>query len=99
MHESRSPAIAAMLSALLPGLGQFYNRQFAKGLLFLAGAAILGWLLMQSGDLATWLNRPPTTVPAGSVRRVAAFGLMLLGLLLLSILDAVRGARQSRIRD
>lgn len=99
MHETRSPAIAAMLSALLPGLGQFYNRQIAKGLLFLAGTAILGWLLTQVGDLTTWLNRQPTTVPAGIVRRMAAFGLMLLGLVLLSILDAARGARQSQIRD
>jgi hypothetical protein len=33
--STRSPKVAALLSALLPGLGQFYNRQWVKGAGFL----------------------------------------------------------------
>ena len=33
--STRSPKVAALLSALLPGLGQFYNRQWIKGAAFL----------------------------------------------------------------
>lgn len=39
--ETRKPAISAILSALVPGLGQIYNGETAKGLLFLLAAVIL----------------------------------------------------------
>ncbi len=39
--STRSPKVAALLSALLPGLGQFYNRQWMKGAGFLLATVAL----------------------------------------------------------
>jgi hypothetical protein len=41
MGADRSPKVAALLSAVLPGLGQFYNRQWAKGAGFLVTTLLL----------------------------------------------------------
>jgi TM2 domain-containing membrane protein YozV len=49
----RRPPIAALLSFLIPGLGQLYNREYLRGLfwlvvtpgLWLASAGLLGWAL------------------------------------------------------
>jgi TM2 domain-containing membrane protein YozV len=41
MSADRSPKVAALLSAALPGLGQFYNRQWAKGASFLVATLII----------------------------------------------------------
>ncbi len=38
------PWIAAFLSAVLPGLGQFYNHQFVLGLLLIGGAVAMFFL-------------------------------------------------------
>ncbi len=47
-HEDPySPGIAAVLSFLIPGLGQAYNGQVGKGVLFL-----LGWVLVIPWALA-----------------------------------------------
>lgn len=40
----RNPAVALVLSIILPGLGQIYNRDFAKGLIFIVFAIILAGL-------------------------------------------------------
>jgi hypothetical protein len=37
--------IALVLSGILPGLGQLYNRQYVSGALFLLAGAVLSWLL------------------------------------------------------
>ncbi|HEY8368474.1 MAG TPA: hypothetical protein VIM86_04090 [Thermodesulfobacteriota bacterium] len=42
----KSPGLAAVLSFFWPGLGQIYNGQIAKGLVFVALAAVFGWLMM-----------------------------------------------------
>lgn len=47
------PPVAALLSFLVPGLGQLYNREYFRGLfwllvtpwLWLASAGLLGWAL------------------------------------------------------
>ncbi|HUU76509.1 MAG TPA: hypothetical protein VMW63_10570 [Methanoregulaceae archaeon] len=39
--DIRNPGISAILSALVPGLGQIYNGQTGKGLVFLLLAVIL----------------------------------------------------------
>jgi hypothetical protein len=41
----RRKTIALVLSGVFPGLGQFYNRQPLKGIVFLAGGVVLSWLL------------------------------------------------------
>jgi hypothetical protein len=41
----RQQVIALILSGVIPGLGQFYNRQPKKGVAFLGAGVILTWLL------------------------------------------------------
>lgn len=44
--ERHSPALAAILSFVLPGLGQAYNGEVGKGVLFLVGwVLIVPWAL------------------------------------------------------
>ena len=50
----RSPVLAAILSLILSGLGQIYNGQITKGVIFIAiqlinaalTAVLIGWILM-----------------------------------------------------
>lgn len=59
-----------MLSAVLPGLGQFYNRQWGKGIAFLLGVLTLDALLNVSADTVTLLRASPTSthpIHAGSL--------------------------------
>ena len=42
-HTSKSPALALLLSAVLPGLGQLYNAQHAKGLIIVLAVLIDVW--------------------------------------------------------
>ena len=49
----RNPTLAAVLSAVIPGVGQFYNGDIKKGAVMLIGAMLLGpatagvlWLAM-----------------------------------------------------
>ncbi len=47
------PSVAALLSFLIPGLGQLYNREYLRGLfwlvvtpgLWIASAGLLGWAM------------------------------------------------------
>ena len=41
VREGRSPALALVLSMLFPGLGQLYNRDYARGVFLLSLAAYL----------------------------------------------------------
>ncbi len=40
------PGIAAVLSFLIPGLGQIYNGDFLRAIFWLIVAAILWWVLL-----------------------------------------------------
>lgn len=39
----RKPGVALVLSAIFPGLGQFYNRQFGKGMGFFVAGLVFSW--------------------------------------------------------
>jgi mercuric ion transport protein len=81
----RNPVLALVLSALLPGLGQSYNRQWIKaGAFFVAGAAV-GWPLVSSTPLPDHLQVSATLL------LVAA--LSLAAVEVWSIVDAYRVAR------
>lgn len=90
----KNPTLAGVLSGVVPGLGQFYCRQWGKGAGFLAGAiAIDGGFGVSSGTLDL-LQSFGTPVPSD------ALGTLLLGMGLFlavavwSIIDAVRTARK-----
>lgn len=42
--DGGNPVLAALLSAILPGLGQIYNRELERGLAFIAGSIVSGFL-------------------------------------------------------
>jgi TM2 domain-containing membrane protein YozV len=52
MATVRNPGIAAVLSALIPGIGQFYNGDFLRGIfwlivtpgLWIGSGGTLGWI-------------------------------------------------------
>lgn len=52
MADSKHPGLAAVLSALLPGLGQFYNGEFLRGIFWLI---ITPGLWIGSGGLLGWI--------------------------------------------
>lgn len=49
----KSPGIALLLSLLIPGVGQMYNGQVAKGILMLIGC-ILAWLVFLGWIIWIW---------------------------------------------
>ena len=91
--RERSPALAGLLSAIIPGLGQVYNRQWGKGVGFLAGALGLMVGLSKLADQAQ-LERLAADAPLGSFGSLLTVLLLLLALLIWSIVDAVRTAKQ-----
>jgi hypothetical protein len=84
----RSPLLAAVLSGLFPGLGQFYNRQRGKGLLFLVGGALTAF-----GPLnPLTVDIDPGDLAAG-MEKVLLASLPFLLVALWSVIDAWRVAR------
>jgi hypothetical protein len=41
----RRQVVGFILSGIFPGLGQLYNREYHKGVLFLTAGAVLSWLV------------------------------------------------------
>ncbi len=46
--------IALVLSGIFPGLGQFYNRQPLKAVVFLVAGVVLSWLLGRVAPTDVW---------------------------------------------
>ena len=84
----KRPMVAAFLSAIFPGLGQFYNRHWLKGIGFFIGSGMLFEMIserlsieaLMAGDLS-------------GVGNVFVPLLILLGLIVWSIVDAYRSAK------
>ena len=95
IKRSRSPGLAALLSALLPGLGQFYNRQWGKGGGFLVGVLSLMVVLSNLADQAQ-LERLAADAPLGSFGSLLTVLLLLLALVIWSIVDAARTAKRTQ---
>jgi len=65
-HRAKSPAVAALLSLMLPGLGQIHCRQDNKGV-FLLGMALLGhW---STGGLSSLFLCPAMAADAFMIAR------------------------------
>lgn len=52
MAETKNPGVAAVLSALIPGIGQFYNGDFIRGIFWLI---VTPGLWIGSGGLLGWI--------------------------------------------
>lgn len=93
--HSRSAGVAGLLSAVLPGLGQFYNRQWGKGLGFLLGVFLLVVALLGMADLEQLQRSAATGAPPVNIGQLFLLSLLILVLAVWSIVDAARSAKRS----
>jgi len=96
--SSHSPKLAALLSAVLPGLGQFYNRQWVKGAGFLVATLIVDAGLGVTSETMT-LFQSAFLGAQGSPINVGSFILRMLPLAAIamwSMTDAARTAKTVR---
>lgn len=99
MSKDRRRRIAACLSALLPGLGQFYNHHWGKGAGFLIATLVLDAGLNVTSDTITVVENifQTSAVPVD----VGGFILRMLPLLVIalwSMADAARSRPQENWR-
>jgi hypothetical protein len=87
--------VAALLSGLLPGLGQLYNRQWAKGAGFFLAIVILDAAFGVSADALKLLQSAAAGVPTVDAGTLVLRMLPMLGLAIWSIVDAARSAKHS----
>ena len=66
---NHSPRRAALYSAVLPGLGQIYNRKYWKVPIVYAGFGILGYLIVQYNDQYQLFRRARIAVQNGQVEQ------------------------------
>jgi hypothetical protein len=87
--------VAGLLSGLLPGLGQFYNRQWGKGAGFVGGFLVMDGVLGVSSSVLNILQSAASGAPPENTGRFFIGSLLLLAIAVGSILDAVRTAKKS----
>jgi hypothetical protein len=90
----RSPWVAGVLSGLLPGLGQFYNRQWWKGAGFLLGFLAVDSLLGVSASFLRLLHADPAEVLPEDLAQFLLRSLAPLAVAVWSFVDAVSVARK-----
>ena len=74
-YTEKQPALAGMLSAVLPGGGQFYNGQGGKGALMLAGSAGAIVPRQAPSSTSTWglsITASPRPCSSSIARRTAS---------------------------
>ncbi len=93
--HARNPWAAGLLSSVLPGLGQFYNRQLGKGIGFLSAFLVLAGLLIGGVDLKDLDQALASGTIPDNIWTLLVLELLILGLLIWSIADAARTAKKS----
>jgi hypothetical protein len=81
----RRQVVGFILSGIFPGLGQLYNREYLKGVLFIMPGAVLSWLIGRAAPTDLLALAQPTA----SLMLILA---LLLALWLWAIIDAWRVA-------
>ena len=92
MIQSRKAKVALVLSAIFPGLGQFYNREYVKGVVFFVSGLVLSWISSE-------MLPPLDTLLAGKtpegLGQLVSVMVLLLVCYAYSIVDAYRSAKRS----
>lgn len=88
----KNPTIAGLLSGMMPGLGQFYCLQWAKGAGFLAAVSVADFSADISKSLLDVLLNQ--ALPADATKFLIGSTVML-AIAVWSIVDAVRTARRA----
>lgn len=92
----RNPTIAGVLSGVMPGLGQFYCREWAKGAGFLISAIVVDAAFGVSSGMLELLQSFGAPVPSDALGKLLLGSLLFLAIAIWSIVDAVRTAKLSR---
>jgi hypothetical protein len=90
MTKRRSPFVAVLLSGVFPGLGQLYNRERLKALLFFIGGAVTAFGPLNPLNVDIDLDDP-----VAGLGKVLLLSVPFLAIALWSVLDAYRTARQT----
>lgn len=90
---SQNPVIAGILSGLVPGLGQFYCRQWAKGAGFLVSALVIDAVFGVSSGTLELLRSLGVPVSSEALGKLLLGSLLFLAVAVWSIVDAVRTAK------
>ena len=94
--KAKNPWVAGILSGVLPGLGQFYNRQLGKGVGFLIGFLVLGGILVFGIDLQMLDKAMSSGTQPENLWLLLAVEVLVLILVIWSITDAARTAQRSQ---
>ncbi len=94
--EAKNPWIAGILSGVLPGLGQFYNRQWGKGVGFLFGVVVLTVVLSSSVDQKALERAAEAGTTPDNLGLIFLLLLVILAVAVWSIADAARIAKRSQ---
>ncbi|MBI5411247.1 MAG: hypothetical protein HZA21_04565 [Nitrospirae bacterium] len=91
----KSPVLAGVLSGLMPGLGQFYNRQWGKGAGFLIGALAADAAFGASVGFFQLLQNLASGSPPQDAGSILLRSLPLFAVAVWSVVDAARTAKRS----
>ena len=91
----KNPTIAGVLSGVMPGLGQFYCRQWGKGAAFLVGAIAVDVSFGVSSGMLELLQSFGAPIPSDLLGKLLIGSLLFLAIAVWSIADAVRTAKRS----
>jgi hypothetical protein len=58
----RRQVVGFILSGIFPGLGQLYNREYLKGVLFIVPSAVLTWLVFRAAPTDLLALAQPSTM-------------------------------------
>lgn len=92
----KNPTLAGILSGLMPGLGHFYCRQWAKGAGFLVAAIAVDAAFGISSGMLDILQSFGTPIPPDVLGKFLLGSLVFLAVAVWSILDAVRTAKRTQ---
>jgi hypothetical protein len=95
MGQPKNPVIAGVLSGVMPGLGQFYCRQWARGAGFLIGAIAIDAAFGVSTGMIDLLKSLGSPIPSDVLGKLLLGSLFFLAIAIWSIVDAVRTAKKS----
>ena len=93
--SKRSPWAAGVLSGVVPGLGQFYNRQWGKGVGFLLGVVIPIVVLLGAINLEALQGAAESGTPPDNIWLLFGLAMLCLAIAVWSIVDAARMAKKS----
>lgn len=94
-EHPKNPTIAGVLSGVMPGLGQFYCRQWAKGTGFLVSAIAVDVAFGVSTEFIRLLPSLAAGAQPENLSRFLIGSLLFLAIAVWSIADAVRTAKRS----